>query len=485
MRMRAAFVTGLAGVLMLSGCSDPDDLSPPIDGPGLAAAIDTDAVIGDLEQLEIIATENGGNRAAGTPGYDASVDYVVGQLEQAGLDVETPEFDVDIFQVTTQTLQVSGRDVPVKALTYSPATPPGGLQARLVPVPSDDTPGCEATDYDGLDVTGAVALVDRGSCPFAQKQQVAADRGAAAILVVNNEDGPLTGGTLGDKDAARIPAGGIGKADGAALRQGGDATLTIDATVESSKSRNVIAQTKTGADDNVVMVGAHLDSVREGPGVNDNGSGVAALLETARQLGATPNVDNAVRFAFWGGEEIGLLGSEAYVNGLDAAARGDIAMYLNFDMVGSHNAGYLAYDGDNSDKAGEGPGPEGSAGIERTFDAILLQLGISPDGTDFDGRSDYGPFIAVGIPAGGLFTGADENKTTAQAEKWGGEADTMFDPNYHTSQDTLANVDRRALALNAEAVGYGVGHYAQSIDGPNGVPAAGDARTAARADAGK
>ena len=301
MRMRAAFVTGLAGVLMLSGCSDPDDLSSPIDGPGLAAAIDTDAVIGDLEQLELIATENGGNRAAGTPGYGASVDYVVGQLEQAGFDVETPEFDVDIFQVTTQTLQVSGRDVPVKALTYSPATPPGGLQARLVPVPSDDTPGCEATDYDGLDVTGAVALVDRGSCPFAQKQQVAADRGAAAILVVNNEDGAADRWHVGRQGRRADPRRWHrqGRRGGTASARG-DATLTIDATVESSKSRNVIAQTKTGADDNVVMVGAHLDSVREGPGVNDNGSGVAALLETARQLGATPNVDNAVRFAFWG-----------------------------------------------------------------------------------------------------------------------------------------------------------------------------------------
>ncbi|WP_037135351.1 M20/M25/M40 family metallo-hydrolase, partial [Prescottella defluvii] len=356
MRMTAAFVTVLAGALLLAGCSDPDDVGPPIDGPGLAAAIDTDAVIGDLEQLQLIATANGGNRAVGTPGYDASVDYVVGQLEQAGFDVETPEFDVDIFQVTTQALQVSGRDVPMLALTYSPATPAGGLHARLVPVPSDDTPGCEVGDYDGLDVTGAVVLVDRGSCPFAQKQQVAADRGAAAILVANNEDGPLTGGTLGAEDAARIPAGGVDKADGAALRRGGDVTLTIDSTVESTKSRNVIAQTGTGADDNVVMAGAHLDSVREGPGVNDNGSGVAVLLETARQLGATPNTANAVRFAFWGAEEVGLTGSTAYVDGLDDAARADIALYLNFDMVGSHNAGYFAYDGDDSDRAGEGPG---------------------------------------------------------------------------------------------------------------------------------
>lgn len=485
MRMTVGFVTAIAGALLLSGCSDPDDVGAPVDGPGLAAAIDTDGVLGDLEQLERIANDNGGNRAVGTPGYDASVDYVVDQLEQAGFDVDTPEFAVDLFHATTQTLQVSGRPVSVEALTYSPPTPAGGLTAPLVPVPSDDTPGCDDTDYDGLDVTGAVVLVDRGACPFAQKQRVAAERGAAALLVANNVDEDLAGGTLGSKDDARIPTGGVGKADGAALRQGGDATLVLDTTVESAQSRNVIAQTRTGASDNVVMAGAHLDSVPEGPGVNDDGSGVATLLETARQLGATPNVTNAVRFAFWGAEEVGLAGSEAYVAGLDDAARADVAMYLNFDMVGSHNAGYFVYDGDNSDRVGEGPGPEGSAGIERTFDAILLQLGVTPDGTDFDGRSDYGPFIAAGIPAGGLFTGADETKTSVQAEEWGGEAGAGFDPNYHTAQDTLANVDRAALAVNAEAAGYGIGHYAQSIDGPNGVPAAGEARTGARAETGK
>ncbi|QCQ92437.1 M20/M25/M40 family metallo-hydrolase [Rhodococcus sp. SGAir0479] len=485
MRVRAGLVAGLAGALLLAGCSDPDDADPPVDGPGLAAAIDTDAVIADLEQLQRVADENGGNRAVGTPGYDASVDYVVGQLEDAGFDVATPEFDVEEFTARTQTLAYSGRDVPVEALTYSPATPPGGLTARLVPAPADDTPGCEATDYDGTDVAGAVVLVDRGSCPFAQKQQVAADLGAAAVLVANNTDEALGGGTLGGTDEARIPTGGVGKADGAALRQGGDVTLTLDTTVEKTRSRNVIAQTKTGDADNVVMVGAHLDSVPDGPGINDDGSGVASVLETARQLGAAPNVTNAVRFAFWGAEEVGLNGSEAYVGSLDDAARSEIALYLNFDMVGSPNAGYFVYDGDNSDNVGEGPGPEGSAGIERTFGAILLQSGVTPGGTDFDGRSDYGPFIAVGIPAGGLFTGAEDRKTPVQAEQWGGEPDAPLDPNYHTPQDTVANLDRAALALNARAIGHGVGHYAQSVEGVNGVPPAGDARSAARADVGK
>ncbi|WP_305092611.1 M20/M25/M40 family metallo-hydrolase [Prescottella sp. R16] len=486
MRTVAAGILGLLLVTgLVTGCSDPDGVDAPVDGPGLAAAVDLGAAFGDLEQLQRIADEHDGNRAVGTPGYDASVDYVVGQLEDAGFDVDTPEFTVDTFTVHTEQLRVAGRDVPVTALGYSPSTPPGGLTARLVPVPPGEASGCDAGGYDGLDVAGAVVLADRGGCPFTRKQQVAADRGAAAILVADNVDEDLIGGTLGGRDDARIPSAAVTKTDGAALRGAPDTvdvTLVLDTTTESAVSRNVIAQTRTGDDGNVVMAGAHLDSVPDGPGVDDNGSGVAALLASARALGVSPEATNAVRFAFWGAEEVGLVGSEAYVAGLDDAARADIALYLNFDMVGSHNAGYFVYDGDDSDAVGEGPGPDGSAGIERAFEAILLQSGISPDGTDFDGRSDYGPFIAAGIPAGGLFTGADETKTAAQARKWGGEADTMFDPNYHTVRDTLDAVDRAALEANVRAIAYGIGQYAQSIDGPNGVPDAGDARATARAE---
>ncbi|MBM7280730.1 M28 family peptidase, partial [Gordonia rubripertincta] len=155
--------------------------------------------------------------------------------------------------------------------------------------------------------------------------------------------------------------------------------------------------------------------------------------------------------------------------------------YLNFDMIGSHNPGYLAYDGDDSDQVGEPAGPAGSDAIERTFVEHLAAGGIAVDGTDFDGRSDYGPFIEVGIPAGGVFSGADENKTAEQAAKWGGTAGQTFDENYHTDQDTLANVDRAALAKNGAAVAYGIGVYAQSVEGPNGVPV-GAAREAARAE---
>ncbi|GAA3170973.1 hypothetical protein GCM10020255_059670 [Rhodococcus baikonurensis] len=182
---------------------------------------------------------------------------------------------------------------------------------------------------------------------------------------------------MGEPEDARIPTGGVSKASGEALAAApGDLTLILDTSTETTKSRNVIAQTKTGATDNVVVVGAHLDSVPEGPGINDNGSGTAAVLETALQMGSSPSIENAVRFAFWGAEEVGLVGSTRYVEGLSDQERADIALYLNFDMLGSPNAGYLAYDGDNSDAVGEGPGPEGSAGIERTFVDFLAGRGL-------------------------------------------------------------------------------------------------------------
>lgn len=497
---RMTLIAGFAvGALVLAGCSSSSDSSEdaeqpagsvsvtapaPVevaDGPGLADAITEDALVAHLEELERIATDNDGNRAAGTPGYDASVDYVQDRLEAAGFDVETPEFEFDQFTAETQTLAAGGQGIPVAALTYSPSTPGEGITARVVAAPIDDSPGCDQADYDGMDVAGAIVVVNRGVCAFGAKQAVAADLGAVAVVVVNNEPGPLDGGTLGDADIAQIPTGGVSQEDGPAVASALELTLTLETETVTTRSRNVVAQTKTGDTDNVVVAGAHLDSVPEGPGINDNGTGVAAVLESALQLGAEPDVTNAVRFTFWGAEELGLVGSSKYVESLSDEDKADIALYLNFDMLGSHNAGYLAYDGDDSDRVGEPAGPAGSDAIERVFVEYLQDEGITAQGTDFDGRSDYGPFIAVGIPAGGVFSGADEDKTAQQAEQWGGAADEAFDENYHTAEDTLANVDRAALAKNASAVGFGIGTYAQSVEGVNGVPV-GEARTATRAD---
>ncbi len=474
LRALAVAATGLAVACSASPQAPPAQpttapTAAPNPDPGLTERLKT-AVTGDgvyrrLEELQRIADANGGNRALGTPGYDASVEYVAQTLRDAGYQVDTPGFSARSFSVQDVRLTVDGTPVPAASLGFSPATPPGGASAPLAVLSQDETSGCEPDDFAGVPA-GSVVLIRRGTCPFGQKVTNAAAAGAAAALVANNVDGPLTQATLGDVTGA-VPTAGVSKADGDTLagRAGAPVTLVLATTIEERQSRNVIAQTATGDVDNVVMAGAHLDSVPEGPGINDNGSGTAALLETAVQLGGAPAVTNAVRFAFWGAEEEGLIGSTAYVGGLGEADREKISLYLNLDMVGSPNAGYLAYDGDNSDNEGAGPGPEGSATVERVLLEQLSSTGVAATGTDFDGRSDYGPFVAVGIPSGGLFTGAEEIKTPEQAQRWGGTAGQPFDPCYHQACDRIDTIDRTALDRNTDAVAGSVGRFALSTEG--------------------
>ncbi len=444
-------------------------------GATLRQRVKADAMMGHLTKLQEIADAHDGNRALGTAGYDASVDYVVKALRDRGFDVQTPEFEVRLPFAEEPQLTVGGATIAAKPLEFTIGTPPEGVSGPLVAARVEDSPGCTASDYDGLPVQGAVVLVDRGTCQFSEKQAVAAERGAVALIVVNNEDGDETGGTLGEKAKPKIPVIMITKASGERLRGApGDTTIKLKAGVSVEHTRNVIAQTKIGSTADVVLVGAHLDSVPEGPGINDNGSGVAAVLETALQLGPSPPVQNAVRFGFWGAEEHGLMGSSNYVESLNEDQLKDIALYLNFDMLGSPNPGYFTYDGDQSvppNPRDPNPRvPEGSAGIERNFVAYLEDAGETAQDTSFDGRSDYDGFTMAGIPAGGLFSGAEEKMTREQAELWDGKADEPFDPNYHKKTDTLDHIDRRALEINGAGVADVVGIYAQDQRGRNGMP---------------
>ncbi|MFF5991435.1 M28 family metallopeptidase [Prauserella flavalba] len=482
-KLRPAIVLAACAGLVLAGSATA--VAAPNAGDQLADKLANKVDVGNINRhliaLQRISDANGGNRAASNPGYDASAEYVAGKLEAAGYTVTRQEFPFTYTETLAESLVVGGTDVPIIIMSYSPSTPEGGITGPLAVIESDDSPGCEAADYG--DVTGQIVLVERGFCPFAQKQAAAADAGAIGAIVYNNEPGPLNG-TLGDPSAGRIPTGGISQEDAQPLlsQNGAETTLELRAFEEERTSYNVIAETKTGRKDNVVMAGAHLDSVTEGPGINDNGTGSAALLETALQLGGKPKVNNAVRFAWWSAEEFGLVGSTHYVNSLSFEQQLDIALYLNFDMVGSPNAGYFAYDGDDSDGEGAGAGPYGSAQIEQSFIDALATRGIEPEGTDFDGRSDYGEFIAVGIPAGGLFTGAEGVKTEEQAAKWGGEAGAAYDPCYHQACDNLGNVDRLALDRNADAIARVAAKYAISTEEVNGVTPKGAKNEAKLAD---
>ncbi len=278
--------------------------------------------------------------------------------------------------------------------------------------------------------------------------------------------------TLGTPHLVDIPVFDTTYANGAELvTQARAGTTTVHmrttTTFDVVQSANVIAQTAGGRSDRVVLVGAHLDSVADGPGINDNGSGVATVLEIAEEVaqsGLTPR--NQIRFAFWGGEEFGLLGAEHYVATLPAKELKHIAVNLNFDMVASPNFVRFVYDGDGS--ATGAKGPSGSGNVESVFTDYFASQGLQTEPTAFDGRSDYGPFIAVGIPAGGLFTGAEGHKSAAQAAIYGGTAGVAYDACYHAACDTIANINATALDQMADAAAHATFAFAMTTSSPNG-----------------
>ncbi|MFD9733982.1 M28 family metallopeptidase, partial [Umezawaea sp. NPDC059074] len=477
-RTRRAGFSAIAAAAALALIAAPTAYAGPTaepEGPALAKklvkAVSGDGVNRHLIAFQRLADRNNGTRAVGTPGYDASVEYVAGKLRGAGFDVTTPEFTYPVQVTDAATAEVGAATYEAIPLEFSPQTPVGGVTGPLRVVPEDATPGCEASDFAGQDFTGSIALIRRGACTFDIKHRNAAAAGAIGVIIANNVDGKLSGVTLGAPGV--VPTGGVSKADGTTLFGNAGQSVTLDLRFHEDikTARNVIAQTKTGRKDNVVMAGSHLDSVEAGPGINDNGTGSASLLELALQLGGKPKVNNAIRFGWWGAEELGLIGSTEYVKSLTFEQQLDIALYLNFDMVGSPNAAYFVYDGDDSDKVGAGAGPFGSAQIEKAFvDYLKVGKNVETEGTDFSGRSDYGEFINVGIPAGGLFTGAEGIKTPAQAAKWGGTAGVAYDKCYHQACDNLGNIDRVALDRNADAIAWVTTSYGISTEDINGVP---------------
>jgi Zn-dependent M28 family amino/carboxypeptidase len=335
-------------------------------------------------------------------------------------------------------------------------------------------------DFAGIDWSGPndIALIQRGTCPFADKARNAEAAGAEAVVLFNQGNLPSTPANdrLGPVSptlapfTVSIPVVGTSYATGQSLaRAGSTAHVVVDFFVASSE--NVIAELPGANDDNVVMAGAHLDSVPAGPGINDNGSGSAALLEVAQNL-SNSKPQNTVRFAWWGAEEEGLLGSTAWVGQQSAAELDRIALYMNFDMVGSPNYIFMVYDADESSfPAPDGVTiPPGSAAIEDTFESYFTLAGVPYDDTEFSGRSDYQAFINNGIPSSGLFTGAEEVKTPQQAAIWGGQAGQAFDSCYHQRCDDIENVDAVALDVNVDAIAFAVLTYASSTQAVNGVP---------------
>lgn len=375
-----------------------------------------------LRALARIGAEHRQTRAAGTPGYAASVDYVAGRLRAAGYRVRLQPVRFPVFRERRPPrLEVAGERVPVVTLTYSA---PGRVRAPL----ARSGRGCRFGDY--ARARRRIAIVERGRCPFRVMARLAQAAGARGLIVADAASPlPVHGSLI--RPGLLIPALAAGRA---ALRLRGSARITVDTLAASRVTHNVIAERPGPPARRVAMIGAHLDSVPAGPGINDNGSGVASVLALAERLRGR----RGLRFGFWAAEELGLYGSRHYVASLSRAERRRIAGYVNLDMVGSPNPVRYVY----------GRGPARTA-LERALRARRLRF----QGTSIGGLSDHAPFQRAGISVGGLYSGADERKTTAQASTYGGRAGRPLDSCYHQRCDMLARVDRKVLGELADAAG--------------------------------
>ena len=384
-----------------------------------------------LPKLQEIADANGGNRALGTPGYDASVDYVANALRDKGFDVQTPEFEVRLPFADEPDLTVAGDDGHRQPAGVHDRHPARRRVGPLVPARVEDTPGCTASDYDGLPVAGAVVLVDRGACPFGAKQAVAAERGAVALIVANNEDGDEMGGTLGEDDRREDPGHQRHQGHRTASCAASGAHQRRSSSTRacgSSSTRNVIAQTKTGSTADVVMVGAHLDSVPEGPGINDNGSGVAAVLETALQLGSSPQVNNAVQVRLLGrrGRRTARFEQLRRVAGRRRSSRTSRCISTSTCSARPTPATSPTTATSRLRPTAQGRCPAGARGFggHRTHaGGLSRRRGKAGRGHSFDGRSDYDGFTQVGSPRGRPLLGRRGEEVREQAEVWGGQAE--------------------------------------------------------------
>jgi len=529
--------TILASVIsatLLSGCywDDPEKAAKHVSNK-----IDRKAVVEHLVELEGRAstTSDGASvtRAAGTDGYQYSVEYIVETMRDHNYDVRTQEFDFRAWEELAGTsLNVAGVElVSVRnaaegeqadfaAMSYSGSGQVNAPAVFITPdfrfdAPDyDSTDGCEASDFDGLDVTGKVAVIQRGGCSFNDKVVNAQGAGATGVIVFNqgNDEGrtDVVNGTLGSDSGAMIPAFGarfdLGK-QWYDASQTGDVNVILNINVQDEMvvTQNIIAETKGGDANQIVMLGAHLDSVPEGPGINDNGSGTAGLLEYAVTLAdLNAPVKNKVRFAWWAAEEAGLVGSEYYTTELFgplyAQAEQEILaqfeledpsqftpeqqelvearynelnkvkLYLNFDMIGSPNYIFGVMDGDLSDTkdspdnayTGDFKPPYGTSHIESKFNDFFNKKKEATVPQALSKRSDYAGFADWGVAFGGLFTGAEKAKSAEEADLFGGDTGVAYDVCYHKACDDLNNISQKALYVNTQSLAYVTTFYAFS-----------------------
>jgi Peptidase family M28/PA domain len=424
----------------------PASLPPEVEGP--TRSVTVEGIRRHLHALQQIADRNGDSRSVGTPGYDASVAYVSAVLEAAGYRVTLPETTMPIFvQREPATLTVLGPGSgawtdgwDLRVMVYSASA---DVEGEVEAVEG----GCSRHDFDGFHA-GDVALLDPGPC--LRRDQVLNAQAAGASAVIGASTAP-TGHplrpTLLHPEGIEVPVLSVTADLARALSAGPRVRIRVRVSTTDQRIPSVIADSPSGDPEHVVMLGAHLDSVMDGPGIDDDGTGVATLLEVARWL-AGRHPEASVRLAFWAGEEEGLYGSRDYVDGLSAAERDAIDEYLNLDVLGSPNFVPFVYADRPSDPSAAARSDE----IARLFSRSFEDRGLEAEPYDMQGGSDHAPFMTAGIATGGLYSGTDEIKTRAQMASYGGAPGVPLDPCYHQACDTDASVSDAALVLFSAVV---------------------------------
>ena len=424
-----------------------------IDSEALQSTIKTENLLARAKELYEIAKlgeeeYNHPTRVIGSKGHLGTLDYIHRSLAKlSDYYTLTKQPFVAVSGQVYESRLVLGKSVPDSAHAMSLTPPTANRQpvhGNLVLV---DNEGCDEGDYpSGL--KGNIAFVLRGSCPFGTKSELAGKAGAIAAVVYNYEKDTVSG-TLGTPSKHHVATFGLSGDDAAPflskLKAGEavDSIAYIDAVVDNITTDNIIAQTIEGDQDNCVMLGGHSDSVPEGPGINDDGSGSLTLLEIATQL-TKFKVNNCVRFAWWAGEEEGLLGSDYYVYSLPKEENKKIRLFMDYDMLASPNFAYQVYDARNE------VNPVGSQELRDLYVDWYTAHGLNYTFIPFDGRSDYDGFIRNGIPGGGIATGAEGIKTREEEKMFGGKKGDWYDPCYHQLCDDVSNLNLTAWEVNAK-----------------------------------
>ncbi|KAJ2955727.1 hypothetical protein NQZ79_g8316 [Umbelopsis isabellina] len=345
----------------------------------------------------------------------------------------------------------------------------------LVHIPNH---GCHISDFAG--VANKVALIEEPessqACSVWDSAWNAEQANATAVIFYNSPSRTsllfnrvrITDWKKGDP-LMTIPVLASSRSVGLVLKGAIDHVQLDIATktqITIEDTHNTLCVGRVGNDSQRIVIGAHLDSVPAGPGIVDNGSGASSLLEMAIILSEAHQhfvPHSKLVFAFWGAEEIGLLGSREWVRSTRRDSPREwnkIAANINLDTLASPNFISLVHNGQDAPE----PVRNASIQIQNAFETFFNMEKLPYKITSMTAGSDFLPFLLNDIPSGGVLTGASERKSESERRKHGGLANAPLDPCYHQSCDTLENISQDALTITSRAALFVISRLAHHPD---------------------